>query len=153
MRTASFEELPSLVGQELGLSEWQLIDQDRINKFADATGDHQWIHVDVERARAESPLRATIAHGYLLLSLIAPSTFEVLTRPLGVAQALNYGLDKVRFLSPVKVDSCVRNRVKLLSVEDKGNGRTLIATENTIEVEGEAKPALIAGALVLVTGA
>ena len=141
------------VGAELGVSAWETLDQPRIDRFAACTGDHQWIHVDVERARAESPLRATIAHGYLLLSLIAPTTFEVLTRPLGVAQALNYGLDKVRFLSPVKVDSCVRNRVKLLSVEDKGNGRTLIATENTIEVEGEAKPALIAGALVLVTGA
>lgn len=146
-------DLHQRVGLELGVSGWQLLDQPRIDRFAECTGDHQWIHVDVDRARAESPVRATIAHGYLLLSLIAPSTFEVLTRPLGVAQALNYGLDKVRFLSPVKVDSCVRNRIKLLSVEDKGNGRTLIATENTIEVEGEAKPALIAGALVLVTGA
>ena len=139
------------VGLELGASGWEMLDQARIDRFAECTGDHQWIHVDVERARAESPLHATIAHGYLLLSLIAPTTFEVLTRPLGVAQALNYGLDKVRFLSPVKVDSRVRNRVKVLSVEDKGNGRTLIATENTIEIEGETKPALIASALVLVT--
>lgn len=141
------------VGLELGASGWEMLDQARIDRFAECTGDHQWIHVDVERARAESPLHATIAHGYLLLSLIAPTTFEVLTRPLGVAQALNYGLDKVRFLSPVKVDSRVRNRVKVLSVEDKGNGRTLIATENTIEIEGETKPALIASALVLVTAA
>lgn len=141
------------VGLELGASGWEMLDQARIDRFAQCTGDHQWIHVDVERARAESPLHATIAHGYLLLSLIAPTTFEVLTRPLGVAQALNYGLDKVRFLSPVKVDSRVRNRVKVLSVEDKGNGRTLIATENTIEIEGETKPALIASALVLVTAA
>ena len=141
------------VGLELGASGWEMLDQARIDRFAQCTGDHQWIHVDVERARAESPLHATIAHGYLLLSLIAPTTFEVLTRPLGVAQALNYGLDKVRFLSPVKVDSRVRNRVKVLSVEDKGNGRTLIATENTIEIEGDTKPALIASALVLVTAA
>ena len=141
------------VGLELGASGWEMLDQARIDRFAECTGDHQWIHVDVERARAESPLHATIAHGYLLLSLIAPTTFEVLTRPLGVAQALNYGLDKVRFLSPVKVDSRVRNRVKVLSVEDKGNGRTLIATENTIEIEDEARPALIASALVLVTAA
>ena len=141
------------VGFELGASGWEMLDQARIDRFAECTGDHQWIHVDVERARAESPLHATIAHGYLLLSLIAPTTFEVLTRPLGVAQALNYGLDKVRFLSPVKVDSRVRNRVRVLSVEDKGNGRTLIATENTIEIEGETKPALIASALVLVTAA
>ena len=141
------------VGLELGASGWEMLDQARIDRFAQCTGDHQWIHVDVERARAESPLHATIAHGYLLLSLIAPTTFEVLTRPLGVAQALNYGLDKVRFLSPVKADSRVRNRIKVLSVEDKGNGRTLIATENTIEIEGETKPALIASALVLVTAA
>ena len=141
------------VGLELGASGWEMLDQARIDRFAQCTGDHQWIHVDVERARAESPLHATIAHGYLLLSLIAPTTFEVLTRPLGVAQALNYGLDKVRFLSPVKVDSRVRNRVKVLSVEDKGDGRTLIATGNTIEIEGETKPALIASALVLVTAA
>jgi acyl dehydratase len=141
------------VGAELGVSAWETLDQPRIDRFAECTGDHQWIHVDVERARAESPLRATIAHGYLLLSLIAPATFEVLTRPLGVAQALNYGLDKVRFLSPVKVGSRVRNRIRLLSIEDKGQGRVLIATENTIEIDGETRPALIAAALVLVTGA
>ncbi len=145
--------LQELVGLELGVSEWETLDQARIDRFAECTGDHQWIHVDVERARAESPLRATIAHGYLLLSLLAPTTFAILTRPLGVAQALNYGLDRVRFLSPVKVGSRVRNRIKLVSIEDKGNGRTLIATENTIEIEGEAKPALIAGALVLTVGA
>ena len=141
------------IGLELGISGWETIDQSRIDRFAECTGDHQWIHVDVDRARVESPVHATIAHGYLLLSLIAPTTFDVLTRPLGVVQALNYGLDKVRFLSPVKVDSRVRNRVKVLSVEDKGDGRTLIATGNTIEIEGEAKPALIASALVLVTAA
>ena len=141
------------VGAELGVSAWETLDQPRIDRFAACTGDHQWIHVDVERARAESPLRVTIAHGYLLLSLIAPATFEVLTRPLGVAQALNYGLDKVRFLSPVKVGSRVRNRIRLLSIEDKGQGRLLIATENTIEIDGETRPALIAAALVLVTGA
>lgn len=146
-------DLDGHVGAELGVSAWETLDQPRIDRFAECTGDHQWIHVDVERARAESPLRATIAHGYLLLSLIAPATFEVLTRPLGVAQALNYGLDKVRFLSPVKVGSRVRNRIRLLSIEDKGQGRVLIVTENTIEIEGETRPALIAAALVLVTGA
>ncbi|MCK9689765.1 MaoC family dehydratase [Scleromatobacter humisilvae] len=146
-------DLHEHVGTELGVSAWETLAQPRIDRFAECTGDHQWIHVDVERARAESPLRATIAHGYLLLSLIAPSTFEVLTRPLGVAQALNYGLDKVRFLSPVKVGSRVRNRIRLLSIEDKGQGRLLIATENTIEIDGETRPALIAAALVLVTGA
>ncbi len=149
MKLANLNEL---VGLEIGVSDWETLDQPRINRFAECTGDDQWIHVDVERARAESPVHATIAHGYLTLSLLAPTTFEVLTRPLGVAQALNYGLDKVRFLSPVKVDSRVRNRIKLLSIEDKGNGRTLLATENTLEIEGESRPALIASALVLVVG-
>jgi acyl dehydratase len=153
MKDMDLANLREHVGLEIGVSGWETLDQPRIDRFAECTGDHQWIHVDIDRARAESPLRATIAHGYLLLSLLAPTTFEVLTRPLGVAQALNYGLDKVRFLSPVKVDSRVRNRIKLLSVEDKGGGRTLITTENTLEIEGETRPALVAGALVLVTGA
>jgi acyl dehydratase len=153
MKDMNLANLRELVGTELGVSGWETLDQPRIDRFAQCTGDNQWIHVDVDRARSESPVHATIAHGYLILSLLAPTTFEVLTRPLGVAQALNYGLDKARFLSPVKVDSRVRNRIKLLSIEDKGNGRTLIATENTIEIEGEAKPALIASSLVLVTGA
>lgn len=149
----NLDDLQMLLGLQIGISGWETLDQPRIDSFADCTGDRQWIHVDVERAKAESPLRATIAHGYLVLSLIAPSTFEIVTGPLGVTQALNYGLDKVRFLSPVKVDSRVRNRIKLLSIDDKGEGRVLITTENTIEIEGEGRPALIASALVLITGA
>ena len=149
----NLDDLQMLLGLQIGISEWETLDQPRIDRFADCTGDHQWIHVDVERAKAESPMRATIAHGYLVLSLIAPATFEIVTGPLGVTQALNYGLDKVRFLSPVKVDSRVRNRIKLLSIDDKGEGRVLITTENTIEIEGEGRPALIASALVLITGA
>ncbi len=149
----NLDDLQMLLGLQIGISEWETLDQPRIDRFADCTGDHQWIHVDVERAKAESPMRATIAHGYLVLSLIAPATFEIVTGPLGVTQALNYGLDKVRFLSPVKVDSRVRNRIKLLSIDNKGEGRVLITTENTIEIEGEGRPALIASALVLITGA
>ena len=149
----TLDDLQMLLGLQIGISEWETLAQPRIDRFAECTGDHQWIHVDVERARAESPLRSTIAHGYLVLSLIAPATFEIVTRPLGVKQALNYGLDKVRFLSPVKAGSRVRNRIKLLSIDDKGEGRVLITTENTIEIEGEGRPALIASALVLITGA
>ena len=146
MNLASIQDL---VGRELGVSEWQTVDQDRIDQFAACTGDHQWIHVDVERARSESPLGSTIAHGYLTLSLIAQSSFEIVVRPLGVKQALNYGLERARFIAPVKAGARVRNRIKLVSAEDKGNGRTLLCTENTIEIEGESKPALIAGALVM----
>ena len=144
--------IQDLVGQELGVSEWETLDQQRIDQFAECTGDHQWIHVDVARARSESPVGSTIAHGYLTLSLLAKSSFDILVGPLGVRQALNYGLDRVRFIAPVKAGARVRNRIKLLSAEDKGQGRALISTENTIEIEGESKPALIAGALVMALG-
>ena len=140
------------VGKELGVSSWVTVDQSRINQFAECSGDSQWIHVDVARAKRESPYRAPIAHGYLTLALVAPLQMEIGAVPTDAGAAFNYGLDKVRFLSPVKVDSRVRNRIKLLSIEDKGNGRTLLATENTLEIEGESRPALIASALVLVVG-
>ena len=145
--------LQQLVGRELGVSEWQTVDQQRIDQFAACTGDHQWIHVDVERARQESPLGGTIAHGYLTLSLIARSIHDLVVLPLGVTQALNYGLERTRFIAPVKSGARVRTRIKLVSAEDKGNGRTLLCTENTVEIEGESKPALIAGALVMAIAA
>jgi len=125
------------------------IDQDRINHFADFTGDHQWIHVDVERAKRESLFGTTIAHGYLTLSLAAALAMELGVIPVGVSQALNYGLDKVRFLAPVKSGSRVRDRVVLLAAEPQGKGRLLLKFRNTIEIEGETKPALIADALSL----
>jgi acyl dehydratase len=140
------------VGRELGVSEWQILDQRRIDQFAECTGDHQWIHVDPERARRESPAGATIAHGYLTLSLIARTTFDIVIAPLGLAQAINYGIDRARFLAPVKVGARVRNRIRLIAVEDKGGGRTLLTTENHLEIEGEEKPALIAYTRVMVFG-
>jgi len=141
------------VGRELGVSEWQTVDQQRIDQFAACTGDDQWIHVDVDRARQESPLGGTIAHGYLTLSLVARSIYELVVRPLGVTQALNYGLERTRFIAPVRSGARVRTRIKLVSAEDKGQGRTLLCTENTVEIEGESKPALIAGALVMALAA
>ena len=141
------------VGRELGVSEWQTVDQQRIDQFAACTGDDQWIHVDVDRARQESPLGGTIAHGYLTLSLVARSIYELVVRPLGVTQALNYGLERTRFIAPVRSGARVRTRIKLVSAEDKGQGRTLLWTENTVEIEGESKPALIAGALVMAVAA
>jgi acyl dehydratase len=137
------------VGQELGVSEWITIDQERINHFADFTGDHQWIHVVVERAKRESLFGTTIAHGYLTLSLAAALSMGLGIIPAGVSQALNYGLDKVRFLAPVKSGSRVRDRVVLLAAEPQGKGRLLLKFRNTIEIEGETKPALIADALSL----
>ena len=139
------------VGRELGVSAWVTMDQQRLDRFAECTEDHQWIHTDVERAKRDSPLGATIAHGYLTLAMLAPSTFQVVIKPAGISQALNYGLDRVRFIAPVKAGARVRNHIKLLAAESRGDGRTLLTTENTIEIEGEPKPALIATALVMAT--
>jgi len=145
----SIATISQYVGQELGVSEWVTITQERINDFADFTGDHQWIHVDVERAKRESLFGTTIAHGYLTLSLAAALSMELGIIPAGVSEALNYGLDKVRFLAPVKSGSRVRDRVVLLAGEPQSKGRILLKFRNTIEIEGEAKPALIADALSL----
>ena len=145
----SLSTIKQFVGQELGVSGWMTIDQERINHYADFTGDHQWIHVDVERARRESPFGSTIAHGFLTLSLAASWQYEVGIIPAGVSEALNYGLDRVRFLAPVKVGARIRDRVVLVSVEPRGKGRLLLKTSNTIEIEGETRPALIAETLSL----
>jgi len=142
-------ELGHHVGEPIGISSWITIDQQRIDQFAHCTGDHQWIHVDVERATRDSGFGGTVAHGYLTLSLLAPTAFEILLSRVQTRQAMNYGLDKVRFLAPLRAGRRVRNHVKVAAVEDKGNGRTLLTTENTIEIEGEDKPALIAFALVM----
>jgi len=141
--------IAEFTGREIGVSDWMMLDQRRIDEFADCTGDKQWIHVDVERARRESPFGGTIAHGYLTLSVAASLAIEAGVIPVDAAAALNYGLDKVRFLAPVKAGSRVRNRVVLLAAESKGSGRTLITLQNTIEIEAEAKPALIAESLAM----
>jgi len=141
--------LGEFTGREIGVSGWIAVDQRRIDEFADCTGDRQWIHVDVERARRESPYGGTIAHGYLTLSLAASLSIEAGVIPADAAAALNYGLDKVRFIAPVKAGARVRNRVVLVAVEDKGDGRKLLTLRNTIEIDGEAKPALIAESLAM----
>ena len=145
----NYANLKSRVGTELGVSRWVLVGQDKIDQFADCTGDHQWIHIDAERARKESPLRTTIAHGYLSLSLVAALAVEIGAIPDGTQAAFNYGLDRVRFLSPVKSGASVRLRTKLVSVEDKGPGQFLAKNENTMEIQGEERPALIAETLVM----
>jgi acyl dehydratase len=137
-------ELGSHVGEELGASSWITVDQQRIDEFAHCTEDHQWIHVDAERAAKESPFGGTVAHGFLTLALVAPTTFEVLLPRLQLKQAVNYGLEKVRFLAPLRAGKRVRNHIKVAATEDKGGGRVLLTTENTFEIEGEDKPALIA---------
>ena len=139
-------------GRELGVSDWMLMDQPRIDGFAECTGDDQWIHVDVERARRESPYGTTIAHGYLTLATLATSAFHIYLKPAGITQAFNYGLDRVRFITPVRCGQRIRTRIKLLDVVRKEDGRLLLTTENTVEIDGSAKPALIAQALVMVAG-
>ncbi|MEY9995921.1 acyl dehydratase [Streptomyces sp. V4I8] len=134
------DELKKLAGSDLGTSEWIEITQDRINTFADATGDHQWIHVDPEKA-AEGPFGAPIAHGYLTLSLFIPLFTELLDVQ-GVTTKVNYGLNKVRFPSPVKVGSRIRLVGNLAEVEEVPGG-VQIAVEGTIEIEGGAKPAAV----------
>jgi acyl dehydratase len=122
---------------------------DRINEFAHCTGDHQWIHLDAERAAREGPFGGTIAHGFLTLSLLAPTGFEVLLRCVTPKSVVNYGLDKVRFVAPVRSGKRVRNHIRISEVEDKGGGRYLVTTGNTMEIEGESKPALTASALAM----
>jgi acyl dehydratase len=147
--TYSLATIQNYVGQELGISDWLTIDQERIQHFADCTGDQQWIHVDVERATKESPFGAPIAHGFLTLSLIASWQMDMHIFPSNIAQAVNYGLNRVRFLTPVKVGARVRNRVILLSAEWQKNGGILLTTQNTVEIDGASKPALVAEMLSL----
>ena len=148
MKTVSFEDISTLVGTEIGVSDWVVIDQDRINKFADATGDHQWIHQDVARAAKEMPGGKTIAHGYLTLSLIPWLTGGFLMIE-GVTRGINYGSNKVRFTNMVPVGSRVRARSKLMSAESKSGGMQLMS-EITIEIEGQDRPACVAETIGIV---
>jgi acyl dehydratase len=148
----SMSSLPGFIGRELGASDWVAVDQERIDRFAECTGDRQWIHVDVERARRESPFGGPVAHGYLSLSLVAPLAMEVGVVPPDAAAGLNYGLDKVRFIAPVRAGARVRTRVSLRAVEPQDGGRQLLKLQCTLDIEGEAKPALVAEMLCMLIG-
>ena len=149
MSSLTLAGLSQKVGQELGISSWVEIDQARIDAFASCTGDHQWIHVDAERAKRESPFRGLIAHGYLTLAMVAPLSMEIGVIPSDAAAGLNYGIDKVRFLAPVPAGARVRLRVALAGIEPREGGQMIMKTLNTLEVEGSEKPALIAETLAL----
>ena len=149
MSKLTMSNLKDQLGSEIGVSDWVLLDQERINEFADCTGDRQWIHVDVERAKRESPFGGPVAHGYLTLSLVAPLSLDVGVVPSDAAAGFNYGLDKVRFLAPVPAGGRVRLRVVLDNVEERSDGQLLVKTKNTIEIENSDKPALIAEAIAL----
>ena len=146
MREVPLAEIPSLVGTEIGVSDWLEITQDRVNRFADATGDHQWIHVDVERATKE--LGGPIAHGFLVVSLI-PFLAKNIIQYQGVGRGINYGSNKVRFTNVVPVGSRIRMRVTLLSAEQRAGAHQLI-NQCTIEVEGQERPACVAENISLI---
>lgn len=141
-RFAGVDAAKARVGQEIGISDWMLIDQERVNAFAQVTGDQQWIHVDVERAKRESPFGGPIVHGYLTLSLLAKFAQECIAVE-GIKLAVNYGLNRVRFVAPVKVGSRLRARFVLGAVEDIAGGAQLL-WQAVIEIEGSEKPACVA---------
>jgi acyl dehydratase len=143
MPLASLDEIRSKVGEEVGVSSWLLVDQARIDAFADATEDHQFIHVDPQAA-AQTPFGGTIAHGFLTLSLLSRMAAEATLLPGGLKMAVNYGFDRVRFLAPVSSGKRVRGRFTLDSVEEKAPGQMLMRHTVTVEIEGADKPALTA---------
>jgi acyl dehydratase len=145
----SLRKLKAMAGREVGLSDWLVVTQERIDAFAAATDDRQWIHVDPERA-ALSPLGGTVAHGFLLLSLIPFFNLSNEVFKGRFRMAVNYGLDRVRFPHSVRAGSRVRNRAVLKTIEKRGFRRVLVTVENTLEVEGASKPAMVADALVLI---
>jgi len=148
MEAIEFKDLPSLIGKEIGVSDWVEINQDRVNQFAEATGDHQWIHVDVDRGTRE--IGGPIVHGYLTLSLL-PYLSAGMLPVKGVTRGINYGSDKVRFISMVRVGKRVRLRQKLIGVEPKAGG-VQIKNECTIEIEGEDRPACVAETMSVLYG-
>jgi acyl dehydratase len=143
MPVATLDDIRARVGSEIGVSSWLTMDQSRIEEFADATEDRQFIHVDPEAA-AKTPFGGTIAHGFLTLSLLSRMAAEAMLVPENTKMAINYGLDRVRFLSPVKSGRRVRGRFTLDSIEEKAPGQWLLRHTVTVEIEGEDKPALTA---------
>ncbi len=148
MTSIALEDLPNYKGKVVGESPWKNISQEMIQAFADATGDHQWIHVDVERAKKEAPWGAPVAHGFLTLSLIPQLNQQAMT-VTGPAATINYGMNKVRLPNAVKSGSDIRSRVELVNVEDVDDKRVLATYKTVIEIKGEDKPAVVAENLAM----
>ena len=148
MQSVDVKDLENYQGKDMGYSDWMAIDQQRINTFADATDDHQWIHVNEEKAQNELPTKSTIAHGFLSLSLSVPLAGKIWTIT-GTKMVINYGLNKVRFINMVPVDSRVRMSVKIKEVNKLENGGTQVISEATLEIEGQDKPAYIAETIMV----
>lgn len=144
----TLDELKSLEGKELAPTDWLEIDQERIDQFAACTDDRQYIHVDSQRMK-KSPIGSTIAHGFLSLSLLAGHGSSDWPQLKDTVMSLNYGLDRVRFISLVKVNSRVRFRTKIISIREKSPGHILVKSEKTLEIEGEEKPAMVAETLIM----
>lgn len=145
---ASIEELRGCVGQEVAVGEWMEVAQERIDRFAEATGDHQWIHVDRERAARESPFGGTVAHGYLTLSLLPAMMQASIALTVPLRMTVNYGLNRLRYPAPVRAGARVRNRSALVSLEEHAMGWQAVWRQ-IVEIEGETKPALVADAVML----
>ncbi len=144
MAEMTLAEMASKVGQELGVSDWLLIDQARIDAFAEVSGDHQFIHVDPARARAEAPFGGTIAHGFLTVSVLSALASQAQPQLAGLRMSVNYGFDKLRFLTPVRAGARIRARFTLKSLEERRPGEVTVIWDVTVEIEGEDRPALIA---------
>ena len=140
----SLKAYQSMVGHEIGVSSWHVVDQERINGFADVIEDHQFIHIDPERAKRETPFGSTVAHGFLTMSLLSIMSYEVMPVIEGTTMGVNYGFDKLRFISPVRAGSRVRGRFTLMEAKLRNPKELQSRTSVTIEIEGEEKPALVA---------
>ncbi|KEG16221.1 hypothetical protein H705_01034 [Bartonella bacilliformis Cond044] len=149
-RKIAVQDIPNFIGQEIGVSSWRLVTQDMINQFASATDDHQWIHVDEEKAK-ETPFGGTIAHGFLTLSLLSTLAYEVLPELEGATMGINYGFDKVRFMTPVKTGARIRARFVLSDAKVRLSGRVVFYYQVTIEIEQSKNPALTADWIVITT--
>ena len=143
------KDMEKIMGKEIFVSDWTEVTQKQINQFADATGDHQWIHVDVEKA-AKGPFGQTIAHGFLTLSHLPFFSYQVPLKMEGSKMSINYGLDKVRFLNPVVSGAKIRDRIVMAAIEEKPGNRLLMTQTHTIEIEGQEKPACIAQSLAMI---
>ncbi|MES0825160.1 MaoC family dehydratase [Ruegeria sp. SCP11] len=145
----TMSDLQELIGTEIAVSNWVVVDQDLIDEFGRCTNDEQWIHTDPERAKAESPYGGTVAHGFLLLSLLTRLQRDSHSWPSDISSIVNYGLERVRFISPVTVDAEIRIRVKLAKLEHRKKGAVFLQLDNTMELRGSEKPALAASSLLM----
>jgi acyl dehydratase len=146
---AVLKDMEKLIGKEIFVSDWTQVTQEQINQFADSTKDHQWIHVDVEKA-AQGPFGQTIAHGFLTLSHLPFFVYQIPIKFEGVKMAINYGLDKVRFINPVVTGAKIRDRIVISALEERPDNRILMTQTHTIEIEGQEKPACVAQALFMI---